>query len=81
MAPVAVAVAVTQSDPLDRLFPSSPEAYPAAAMDPMVERVIFLDVDGVLHPLSLKGHPLNASLDDLIARSDTESAHANDTGQ
>jgi hypothetical protein len=71
---------VTQSDPLHLTdcSRSSPEADPAAAM---VDRVIFLDVDGVLHPLSLKGHPLNASLDDMIARSDTESAHANDTGQ
>ena len=33
---------------------------------------IFLDVDGVCHPLKPSGHPLHASIDDLTARTDAE---------
>eukprot|EP00036_Acanthoecidae_sp_10tr_P016641 CAMPEP_0206297888 /NCGR_PEP_ID=MMETSP0106_2-20121207/6406_1 /ASSEMBLY_ACC=CAM_ASM_000206 /TAXON_ID=81532 /ORGANISM="Acanthoeca-like sp., Strain 10tr" /LENGTH=187 /DNA_ID=CAMNT_0053728571 /DNA_START=123 /DNA_END=686 /DNA_ORIENTATION=- len=41
-------------------------------------RVVFLDVDGVLHPLNAKGHPANASLDALVARADAEATHSDD---
>ena len=34
--------------------------------------VIFLDVDGVCHPLKPSGHPLYASMDDLTARTEAE---------
>jgi hypothetical protein len=34
--------------------------------------VIFLDVDGVCHPLKPSGHPLHASMDALTARTDAE---------
>lgn len=40
--------------------------------------VIFLDVDGVLHPLSPKGLPDGATLEELVARQDHEDAHAAD---
>ena len=41
-------------------------------------RVVFLDVDGVLHPLSPKGLPDGATLAELVTRQDREDAHAAD---
>lgn len=46
----------------------------------MVTRVIFLDVDGVLHPLNPKGHPLHAEFGALLRRADQESEHEDDLG-
>lgn len=40
--------------------------------------MVFLDVDGVLHPLSPKGLPDGATLAELVTRQDREDAHAAD---
>ena len=37
-------------------------------------RLVFLDVDGVLHPLSERGLPAEADVDDLVRRADEEDA-------
>ena len=42
-------------------------------------RVIFLDVDGVLHPLGANHLPLGANIDDLSARIDEQQLEANET--
>ena len=41
-------------------------------------RVIFLDVDGVLHPLGANHLPLGANMDDLSARIDEQQLEANE---
>ena len=43
----------------------------AAALADMASFVV-LDVDGVLHPLSEKGLPVNATFEDLSKRADEE---------
>ena len=40
--------------------------------DRVFDAVIFLDVDGVLHPLGENFLPLHANLEDLVARTDEE---------
>ncbi len=49
--------------------PSAAAAVPASATSPPT---IFLDIDGVCHPLKPSGHCLRASMDDLAARADAE---------
>jgi hypothetical protein len=42
--------------------------------------ILFLDVDGVLHPLNEKSLPSLATLEALSARADDDIADADDTG-
>ena len=47
----------------------------------MKRRLLFLDVDGVLHPLGANHLPLNASVEDLAARADEDTAADDDDPQ
>eukprot|EP00520_Triparma_pacifica_P010943 CAMPEP_0118639140 /NCGR_PEP_ID=MMETSP0785-20121206/4066_1 /TAXON_ID=91992 /ORGANISM="Bolidomonas pacifica, Strain CCMP 1866" /LENGTH=216 /DNA_ID=CAMNT_0006530451 /DNA_START=78 /DNA_END=725 /DNA_ORIENTATION=+ len=47
---------------------------------PITTPLIFLDVDGVLHPLTEKHFPVGADVSDLVDRADEDSADVEDVG-
>ena len=50
----------------------------ATSSQPKHKKLLFLDIDGVLHPLGENSLPTHASLEDLSARVDLELAHGDD---
>lgn len=44
----------------------------------ILKKILFLDIDGVLHPLTSSSLPLHASLTDLVARVDLDLQHGDE---